>query len=186
MLYHNGAKKSTPPPTNGGESLHPAIFSATMGAAMNNTDTKAGDVPFPSSKFPFFLHGGDYNPDQWRHVPGTVDEDFRLFPLAGINSLSVGIFSWTALEPEEGRPGQHRLKSLQAVAHGSDSVQYFQIRKGRGGAEKFHGAVIDHVGSEKTRMFQEVAQVGRDLEALRPVLGSTAMMRRAVRGLPLP
>ena len=42
-------------------------------------------------KFPFFLHGGDYNPDQWRHIPGTVDEDFRLFPLAGINSASVGI-----------------------------------------------------------------------------------------------
>ena len=54
-------------------------------------------------KFPFFLHGGDYNPDQWRHVPGVLDEDFRLFPLAGINSVSVGIFSWTALEPEEGR-----------------------------------------------------------------------------------
>ena len=29
------------------------------------------------------------------------------------------------------RPGQHRMKSIQAVAHGSDSVQYFQIRKGR-------------------------------------------------------
>ena len=391
-------------------------------------------------RFPFLLHGGDYNPDQWRHVPGVLDEDFRLFPLAGINSVSVGIFSWTALEPEEGRyefgwlddvmdrcaargmavvlatpsgakpawmaakypeirrmnwpedyppmrmlqrgrhnhcptspvyrakvremnerlagrygkhpalafwhlsneysgecrcplclaafrdwlrrkygsldamnhawwtgfwshtytdwdqvecidqsveglvldwkrfvsdqtadfvraeaeplrrlapdvpvttnlmafydgldyariareidlvswdcypqyherpgeteklaaqiglahdymrslkpgkpfllmescpgptnwyhhnrllrPGQHRMKSIQAVAHGSDSVQYFQIRKGQGGAEKFHGAVIDHVGNEKTRMFREVAQVGRDLEALRPVLGS--------------
>ena len=393
-------------------------------------------------KFPFFLHGGDYNPDQWRHVPGTVDEDFRLFKLAGINSVSVGIFSWAALEPEEGRyefgwlddimdrcardgmavvlatpsgakpnwmaqkyseirrvarggagdpgerqlqhgrhnhcptspiyrektvaidtalakryaghpalalwhisnefnrgecycplckaafrewlrakygsldalnqawwtgfwahtytdweqidsvdstldglvvdwwrfrsaqmtsflrcevealksvtpdvpvttnfmgffdgldywrmakeldivswdcypqyhdrpgetertaaryamvhdlnrsllgkpfllmesspgpvnwyhhnrllrPGMHRMKSLQAVAHGSDSVQYFQIRKGRGGAEKFHGAVIDHEGSERPRMFKEVAQVGHDLEALRPVLGAT-------------
>ena len=54
-------------------------------------------------RFPFLLHGGDYNPDQWRHVPGVLDEDFRLFPLAGINSVSVGIFSWTALEPEEGR-----------------------------------------------------------------------------------
>ena len=390
-------------------------------------------------KFPFLLHGGDYNPDQWRHVPGTLDQDFRLFPLAGINSVSVGIFSWAALEPEEGRydfgwldevmdrcaaagmavvlatpsgakpnwmaqkypeirrqnpvgrcleptqelqagrhnhcltspiyrakvaeidrrlaerygkhpalalwhisnefngechcprcmqafrdwlrakyktldtmnhawwtgfwshafsdwsqivaidstieglhldwqrfvsdttasflkneadalksvapevpvttnfmgffegldynhlaehvdvtcwdcypayhdrpdqertaagislahdlcrsfkkrpflmmesspgpvnwmktnrllrPGLHRLKSLQAVAHGSDSVQYFQIRKGRGGSEKFHGAVIDHVGDESPRMFREVAQVGRDLKALQGVRGS--------------
>lgn len=44
------------------------------------------------------------------------------------------------------RPGMHRLSSIQAVAHGSDSVQYFQWRKGRGGAEKFHGAVTDHNG----------------------------------------
>lgn len=401
-----------------------------------------------NQKFPFFLHGGDYNPDQWSHIPGTVDEDFRLFPLAGINSLSVGIFSWTALEPEEGRyefgwlddimdraakrgmaivlatpsgakpnwmaqkypeirrmigpeeappvralqgqrhnhcftspiyrakvrqinealatryaghpalaywhisneyngecrcplcmeafrnwlrakygsldalnhawwtgfwshaytdwsqiecidhivdglvldwkrfvsdqtadfirneaeplrritpdvpittnlmgffpgldyrriareidvvswdnypqyherpgetealaawtglthdymrslkqgkpflmmesspgpvnwwhhnrllrPGMHRMKSLQAVAHGADSVQYFQIRKGRGGSEKFHGAVIDHEGTEKPRMFREIAQVGRDLEALRPVLGSTVKAKVAL------
>lgn len=402
-------------------------------------------------KFPFFFHGGDYNPDQWRHIPGTVDEDFRLFPLADINSLSVGIFSWTALEPEEGRfefgwlddimdraakqgmgivlatpsgakpnwlaakypeirrmtppggdggkepvrevqgfrhnhcytspiyrekvaaidaklaeryaghpalalwhisnefngechcplcfaafrawlqakygdldvlnhawwtgfwshaftdwsqivsidgsidgmvldwkrfitaqtanflrheattlrrftpdvpittnfmgffpgldywtlakevdviswdnyplyherpgetestaahvgfthdlnrslkggrpflmmesspgatnwfhhnrllrPGVHRMKSLQAVAHGSDSVQYFQMRKGRGGSEKFHGAVIDHEGTEKPRMFQEVAQVGRDLQALQPVLGATTAAKVAI------
>ncbi|MBR1608457.1 MAG: beta-galactosidase, partial [Kiritimatiellae bacterium] len=401
-----------------------------------------------ATKFPFFLHGGDYNPDQWRHVPGIVDEDFALFPQAGINSVSVGIFSWTALEPEEGRyefgwlddvmdraadrgmavvlatpsgakpnwlaaanpeirrmdwptdrpplralqgrrhnhcftspvyraavkrinealasrygkhpalalwhvsneyggdcrcplcieafrawlrakygtldavnrawwtgfwshtytdwnqieqiddsvdglvldwrrfvshqtadflrneveplrrlspgvpvttnmmgfydgldyaklakeidvvswdcypqcherpggtekqacfialahdymrslkpgrpflmmesspgpvnwyhhnrllrPGQHRMKSIQAVAHGSDSVQYFQIRKGRGGSEKFHGAVIDHEGTGNTRMFKEVAQVGRDLEALRPALGSVVRPKVAM------
>ncbi len=50
-----------------------------------------------------FLHGGDYNPDQWRHIPGTVDTDFDLFRKAGVNSVSVGIFSWASLEPEEGR-----------------------------------------------------------------------------------
>lgn len=70
------------------------------------------------------------------------------------------------------RPGCHRLKSLQAIAHGSDSVQYFQLRKGRGGSEKFHGAVIDHAGHEHTRMFAEVAQVGADLQALAPVVGA--------------
>lgn len=400
------------------------------------------------SKFPFFLHGGDYNPDQWRHVPGTVDEDFRLFKLAGVNSVSVGIFSWAAIEPSEGvydfgwlddimdrcakdgmavvlatpsgakpnwmaekypeirrrtsygwcvepqqdlqagrhnhcltstvyrekvagidrilaerygnhpalalwhisnefggecrcphcmqafrewlqkkygtleamnqawwtgfwshtfsswsqivaidttidglvldwkrfvsdttasflkneadalksvnpdipvttnfmgfyepldynrlakfidvaswdnyppyhdrpgmaertaasraimhdlcrsfkkapflmmesspgpvnwmpvnrllRPGVHRLKSIQAVAHGSDSVQYFQIRKGRGGCEKFHGAVIDHVGDDSPRMFREVAGVGRDLESIRDVLGSSTPAEVAI------
>ena len=75
------------------------------------------------------------------------------------------------------RPGVHRLKSLQAIAHGSDSVQYFQLRKGRGGCEKFHGAVIDHAGHEQTRMFREVAQVGADLKALQPVVGAATRAR---------
>ena len=54
------------------------------------------------SKFPHFLHGGDYNPDQWLKNPEMIDEDFRLFPLANCNTVSVGIFAWAALEPEEG------------------------------------------------------------------------------------
>ena len=57
----------------------------------------------PELKLPFFGHGGDYNPDQWRHIPGTLDEDIRLMKLAGCNLMSVGIFSWAALEPEEGK-----------------------------------------------------------------------------------
>ncbi len=71
------------------------------------------------------------------------------------------------------RPGMHALSSLQAVAHGSDTVQYFQWRKSRGSAEKFHGAVVDHVGHEKTRVFQEVAKLGRQLERLQDVVGTT-------------
>ena len=71
------------------------------------------------------------------------------------------------------RPGMHLLSSLQAVAHGSDTVQYFQWRKGRGGSEKFHGAVVDHVGHEKTRVFGEVAAVGAALKKLDEVVGTT-------------
>lgn len=77
------------------------------------------------------------------------------------------------------RPGVHRLKSLQAIAHGSDSVQYFQIRKGRGGCEKFHGAVIDHVGDESPRMFREVAGVGADLKAIGQIVGASTPARVA-------
>ncbi|MGI5869118.1 MAG: beta-galactosidase [Kiritimatiellia bacterium] len=78
------------------------------------------------------------------------------------------------------RPGQHRMKSLQAVAHGSDGVCYFQLRKGRGGCEKFHGAVIDHVGSEDNRMFQEVASLGKDLKRLAPVVGARTPAKVAI------
>ena len=64
------------------------------------------------------------------------------------------------------RPGMLETASLQAVAHGSDSVMYFQIRKGRGGFEKFHGALIDHYGKEDERTYQECKEVGADLEQI--------------------
>ncbi len=71
------------------------------------------------------------------------------------------------------RPGMHRLSSLQAVAHGADTVQYFQWRKSRGSFEKFHGAVVDHVGHENTRVFHDVEEVGQILEKLDAVIGTT-------------
>lgn len=53
-------------------------------------------------KFPVFLHGGDYNPDQWLSMPEVLEQDVRLMQEAHVNCVSVGIFSWAALEPEEG------------------------------------------------------------------------------------
>jgi beta-galactosidase len=52
---------------------------------------------------PRLLHGGDYNPEQWLHRPDILAEDLRLMPLAHCNAMSVGIFSWVNLEPEEDR-----------------------------------------------------------------------------------
>lgn len=78
------------------------------------------------------------------------------------------------------RPGMHKLSSLQAVAHGSDTVQYFQWRKSRGSSEKFHGAVIDHVGHEHTRVFEDVASLGQTLAGLTEVLGTTVPAEAAI------
>lgn len=49
-----------------------------------------------------FLHGGDYNPEQWWDEPDIINQDFALFKQAKINTVTVGIFSWAKLEPEEG------------------------------------------------------------------------------------
>lgn len=71
------------------------------------------------------------------------------------------------------RPGMHALSSLQAVAYGADSVQYFQWRKGRGGFEKYHGAVIDHKNGNNTRVFRDVAELGDRLKRIsEKVLGT--------------
>ena len=52
---------------------------------------------------PHFLHGGDYNPEQWIDDKSVWDEDMRLMKLANCNEMSVGIFSWAKLEPKEGK-----------------------------------------------------------------------------------
>ena len=77
-------------------------------------------------------------------------------------------------------PRRQELSSIQAVAHGADSVQYFQWRKSRGGHEKYHGAVVDHCGHENTRVFKEVSHLGEVLEKLGNVVGEECNSKVAV------
>ncbi|MFK0117621.1 beta-galactosidase [Streptomyces sp. NPDC090994] len=53
--------------------------------------------PDDDDRTPRLLFGADYNPEQW---PREVwDEDVRLMREAGVNVVSVGIFSWARLQP---------------------------------------------------------------------------------------
>lgn len=88
------------------------------------------------------------------------------------------VINWRNNNPVK-RPGMHMLSSMQAVAHGSDSVQYFQWRKGRGSYEKFHGAVLDHKNGSDTRTFRDVARVGERLPHLEQLLDGTVNRPRA-------
>ena len=90
-----------------------------------------------------------------------------------------GLVNWHPVNKLK-RPGVHRLACLQAVACGSDTVQYFQWRKGRGSYEQFHGAVVDHVGTADTRVFKEVAEVGELLQKIAPVAGTLGKPRAAL------
>lgn len=48
------------------------------------------------------LHGGDYNPEQWLDYPEILAKDLELMKKARVNTVTVGIFSWSTLEPKEG------------------------------------------------------------------------------------
>ena len=78
------------------------------------------------------------------------------------------------------RPGMLTATSLQSIAHGSDGAMYFQMRKGRGAAEKLHGAVIDHYDGNDTRTFRDVCGAGEMLEALSEVAGTATKSEAAV------
>ncbi|MFJ7074399.1 beta-galactosidase [Streptomyces sp. NPDC098781] len=56
------------------------------------------------------LFGGDHNPEQWPEE--TWHEDVRLMKEAGVNSVTLGVFSWAKLEP---RPGAREFGWLDRL-----------------------------------------------------------------------
>jgi beta-galactosidase len=54
-------------------------------------------VAWPTDGLSF---GGDYNPEQWH--PDVWREDIRLMGEAGVNIVTLGVFSWGLLEPGDG------------------------------------------------------------------------------------
>lgn len=66
---------------------------------MQNTAQKLEVNMIESSKVHKILYGGDYNPEQW---PEEIwKEDMRLFKLAHIDVVTLNVFSWAALQPDE-------------------------------------------------------------------------------------
>src|SRR5512135_1518559 len=79
-------------------------------ATSRHKPMSASRNPLSLTQIPHFLYGGDYNPDQW---PEDVWlEDARLMREAGVNLVSLGIFSWSKLEP---RPGQYNFDWLDRL-----------------------------------------------------------------------
>lgn len=77
--------------------MHFLYIQTKKGVQNHGTEICTGDP-----EISHMLHGGDYNPEQWLDQPEVLEEDIRLFRKAHINCVSLGIFSWAKLEPEEG------------------------------------------------------------------------------------
>ena len=75
--------------------------------------------------------------------------------------------NWQAYSPLK-RPGEMEATELQAVAHGADTVQFFQLKQAIGGSEKYHSAVISHSQRTDTRAFKEVSDLGKKLKKISP------------------
>jgi len=59
---------------------------------------------------PHLAYGGDFNPEQWDE--SYLEEDVRLMQEAGVTVATLGVFSWSVLEPE---PGRYELDWLRRV-----------------------------------------------------------------------
>lgn len=145
-----------------------------------------------TTNFMSILHGLDYW--KWAAAEDIVSDD--AYPDPADPSSHVGIAlsydlmrslkqaPWLLLESSPSAvswrevnapkpPGMMRLHSLQALAHGSDGVMFFQWRQARYGPEKFHSAMLPHGGTE-TRGWQETLRLGADLGRLAEIAGTHA------------
>lgn len=77
---------------------------------------------------------------------------------------ATGAVNWQPVNLPKA-PGQLRRDSLVHVAHGSDSVSYFQWRQSAAGAEKYHSGMVPHAGTN-SRLWREVCELGENLAAL--------------------
>jgi len=67
---------------------------------------------------------------------------------------------------------QQIFETMFLIATGADSMLYFQWRKGRGGCEKYHGAIVDHLGTGEHRVFRTVKEIASMLSRMDGVLGT--------------
>ena len=73
--------------------------------------TQSSPHTLPTASHPYTLttpaYGGDWNPEQWD--ADTIEEDIALMGEAGVTMITLGVFSWSRVEPS---PGHYDLDWL--------------------------------------------------------------------------
>ena len=89
-----------------------------------------------------------------------------------IMESATSAVNWRAINAAK-QPGKMRLWSMESVAHGADGIMFFQWRASKGGAEKFHSAMVPHSQDRQSKIVREVDQLGAELTQLSEIVGST-------------
>jgi beta-galactosidase len=78
------------------------------------------------------------------------------------------------------QPGQTRLWTMQAIAHGADGLLHFRWRSAQRGAEEYWYGVLDHDNVPRAR-FADFKQEGQELQKIGPqIVGSKLASNIAV------
>jgi beta-galactosidase len=72
-----------------------------------------------------------------------------------------------------------RLFTFQSISRGANGVLYFFWRQPRIGPEKFYGGILTHTGRGDNRVFQEISQIGEEVQRLEAVLKGTKVVAEA-------
>ncbi len=61
--------------------------------------------------------------------------------------------------------------AMSHIGRGSEGVMFFQFKQSRGGSERYHSAMVPHVG-EDSRVFRTMEELGRRIGELEPIAGA--------------
>lgn len=78
-----------------------------------------------------------------------------------VTEQQAGRINWTPYNPPV-PPGQVRLWTYQALAHGAENVLYFRWRASRYGQEQYHSGLLNHDGS-LAQGYREAQQTATEL-----------------------
>lgn len=84
-----------------------------------------------------------------------------------------GPCGWMTLG-ETPEPGQIKLWTYQAIAHGAEAVIYFRWRAATFGREQYWYGILDHDGIPRRR-YSEIKQIGDELETLSEFITDSKM-----------
>ena len=84
-----------------------------------------------------------------------------------------GHIGWDKFSPAP-RPGEIRMWTWEAVAHGADVVSYFRWRSCLYGTEQFWQGILNHDAVPRRR-YHEIAKTGAEFKKLSPVIDGTAV-----------
>lgn len=87
-----------------------------------------------------------------------------------MEQLSGGLGSWMPMSPTL-QPGMLKGYSLQAFAHGADTVVHFRWRTAVSGAEMFWHGILDH-SNVAGRRYEEFCQLCKKAEQLQEISGA--------------
>jgi beta-galactosidase len=114
--------------------------------------------------------------DNYRRTAWSLDRDVDPVPAALGHDTMRGLKGqgFWVMEQQSGsggwqevgvnpRPGEMRLWTYQAIAHGADAIVYFRWRTARFGAEQYWHGVLDHHGQPRRR-YHELQAIGAELK----------------------
>lgn len=117
-----------------------------------------------------FVSWDNYPDNQWgtseyeyvsmahENMRGAKDKGFVVM------EEQAGAAGWDVLGSTP-RPGQLRLWTYQAIAHGAEGIVYFRFRTALFGMEQYWYGVLDHDGVPRRRYY-ELQRTGRELKKL--------------------